>query len=68
MFSYLNREGFMGKNNELDQNVVMKLLNETCNEMAKTIRNQQNEIQRLRKNREEDIERIEEGPKKFRVN
>lgn len=58
----------MGKNNELDQNVVMKLLNETCNEMAKTIRNQQNEIQRLRKIREEDIERIEEEPKKFRVN
>lgn len=58
----------MGKNDELEQNVVMKLLNETCNEMAKTIRKQQSEIQRLRKNREEDIERIEVEPKKFRVN
>lgn len=58
----------MGKNDELEQNVVMKLLNETCNEMAKTIRKQQSEIQRLRKNREKDIERIEVEPKKFRVN
>ncbi len=58
----------MGKNNELDQNVVMKLLNETCNEMAKTIRIQQSEIQRLRKTREKDVERIEVEPKKFRVN
>ncbi|QPJ63002.1 MAG: hypothetical protein G3M70_14400 [Candidatus Nitronauta litoralis] len=58
----------MGNDQELDQDIVMKLLNETCNEMAKTIRIQQKEIRRLRRECGEGVERIEEEPKKFRVN
>lgn len=58
----------MGKDQDMDQNVVMQLLNETCNEMAKKIRIQQKEILRLRRACKESVERIEEEPKKFRVN
>ncbi len=58
----------MGKDHDMDQNVVMQLLNETCNEMAKKIRIQQKEILRLRQVCKESVERIEEEPKKFRVN
>ncbi len=58
----------MENNQELDENVVLKLLNDTCNEMAKKIQKQQIEIRRLRQEREEDIETAGGNSKNFRVN
>lgn len=57
----------MDNEQQLDMNVVMQLLNDTCNEMAKKIQKQQLEIQRLRRERGEGIERLGDG-ENFRVN